>query len=226
MSATLAAAGTSGGSPHTHACARHHAALLWVLSRDAARAEREARQLLEFTRRHHLRMWEAHAQGDLGWALLEQGAHAQAVSEFEQSLTRLGGASATTPYFRAGLAQALVAGNRVSEARAVIDAALTELGSHVWCEAEVWRVRGEVCAAEQGEDANDAAHCFERGLSIARAQQARAWELRVALSFARLRLAQGRSELVASLLSPLCKELDGRFDTADLREGRALLSEV
>jgi predicted ATPase len=87
-------------------------------------------------------------------------------------------------------------------------------------------VRGLLLLRLQGEGAHEAVRFLEQGLSVAHGQQARAWELRIALSLARVWRAEGRIERAVSLLEPLCATLAQRFDTPDLREARALLDEV
>lgn len=77
----------------------------------------------------------------------------------------------------------------------------------------------------EGEGAAAQAH-FERALEIARAQQARSWELRAATSLARLRRDQGRRVEVHDLLAPVHGWFNEGFDTPDLKEARALLEEV
>ena len=218
------AAGTTGASLHTQACARHHAALLYALSRDASRAENEAGQLLEMAQRHRLRMWEAYARADLASAVLERGGFSEAVEGYERSLAQLvaAGAHLVVPLFGAGLARALAGCGRVHEALRVVDRSITGIGTLRWCEPELWRVRGELCLAEPSL-ARRAAKCFDRALATARSQGGRAWELRAALSLARLWSTQGRAEDAASLLGPLVAMLDGRFDTTDLHEAKILL---
>ena len=80
-------------------------------------------------------------------------------------------------------------------------------------------------ALESG-DTDRAAAEFERALAIARAQQARMWELRAAASLARLWGEQGRRVEAHELLAPIYGWFTEGFDTADLKEAEALLSEL
>jgi predicted ATPase len=61
-----------------------------------------------------------------------------------------------------------------------------------WYEAEVNRVAGEVAVKSRGSDATKAQSYFERALAVARAQKAKSWELRAAMSMARLWRDQGK----------------------------------
>jgi predicted ATPase len=155
---------------------------------------------------------------------MELGRHSEAVEGYERSLTLLGdaGARLVMPFFRAGMARALAACGRVGDALQVIDQAIGDLGSLRWCEAELWRVRGELCLAEPNQ-ASHAEAWFERALVAARTQHSVAWELRAALSLVRLRVALGRDDDGRSVLGSLVNALEGRFDTADLRDAKRLL---
>ena len=67
---------------------------------------------------------------------------------------------------------------------------------------------------------------FERALGIAREQQAKSWELRAAISMARLWRDQGRRDEARDLLAPLYSWFTEGFDTRDLKEAKVLLDEL
>jgi predicted ATPase len=73
----------------------------------------------------------------------------------------------------------------------------------------------------QADVAKAEAH-FERALGIAREQQARSWELRAAMSMARLWRNQGKQQQAHDLLTPVCGWLTGGFDTLDLKQAKML----
>jgi predicted ATPase len=93
-----------------------------------------------------------------------------------------------------------------------------------WCEAEVNRIAGEI--ALMSPDATKAEACFERALSVARKQQARSWELRAAMSLARLWRDQGKPQQARELLAPVYGWFTEGFDTLDLKDAKALLDEL
>ena len=74
----------------------------------------------------------------------------------------------------------------------------------------------------EGDEAKAEAH-FDRALSIARAQQAKSWELRAAMSMARLWRGLGKRGEARDLLAPIYGWFTEGFDTADLKEAKALL---
>jgi len=67
---------------------------------------------------------------------------------------------------------------------------------------------------------------YLNALSIAREQEAKLWELRAALSLSRLRCDQGRKSEARELLGPVCGWFTEGFDTADLKDAKALLNEL
>jgi predicted ATPase len=95
-----------------------------------------------------------------------------------------------------------------------------------WCEAEVNRIAGEVALLSPERDATKAETYFERALAVARQQQAKSWELRAAMSLARLWRSQGKVRQARELLAPVYGWVTEGFDTRDLKEAKALLEEL
>ena len=93
-------------------------------------------------------------------------------------------------------------------------------------EAEVNRVAGEIALKSPEPDAAKAEAYFERALSVARQQQAKSWELRAAMSMARLWRDQGKRDEARELLAPVYGWFTEGFDTLDLKEAKALLDEL
>ena len=98
-----------------------------------------------------------------------------------------------------------------------------ETAKERWCESEVHRIAGEIALLSREPDAAKAEVCFERALGVARAQQAKSWELRAATSLARLWRDQGRRDEARTLLAPIYDWFTEGFDTRDLKEAKALL---
>ena len=92
-----------------------------------------------------------------------------------------------------------------------------------WFEAEVSRIAGEIAVNSPEHDVAKAQICFERALAIARKQQSKSWELRAAMSMARLWRDQGKREEARDLLAPVYGWFTEGFDTLDLKEAKALL---
>jgi predicted ATPase len=95
-----------------------------------------------------------------------------------------------------------------------------------WCEAEVNRVAGEIAIKSAEPDTAKAEAHFERALAVAHQQQAKSWELRAAMSMARLWRDQGKRDEARDLLAPVYGWFTEGFATRDLKEAKALLDEL
>ena len=92
-----------------------------------------------------------------------------------------------------------------------------------WPEAEIYRVAGEIALkSPERADAAKAETYFERALAVARQQQAKSWELRAAMSMARLWRDQGKRQEARELFAPVYGWFTEGFDTRDLKEAKAL----
>ena len=114
----------------------------------------------------------------------------------------------------------------LDESLAIDEMAAVENAKEKWCEPEVYRVAGEIALNSPEPDAAKAQTYFESALSVARAQQAKSWELRTAMSMARLWRDQGRRDEARELLAPVYGWFTEGFDTLDLKDAKALLSEL
>ena len=95
-----------------------------------------------------------------------------------------------------------------------------------WCEAEMYRIKGELLLRQPVPDAPQAEACFQQALAVARRQQARSWELRAAMSLSRLWQQQGKRAEARELLAPIYSWFTEGFDTPDLQEAKALLEDL
>jgi predicted ATPase len=86
-------------------------------------------------------------------------------------------------------------------------------------------VAGEITLKSAEQDAAKAEAYFERALAVARAQQAKSWELRAAMSMARLWRDQGQPQQARELLAAVYGWFTEGFDTRDLKEAKELLEE-
>ena len=117
---------------------------------------------------------------------------------------------------------------QLDDARRCIDDAIdkVEISKEKWCEAEAHRIAGEVELKSPEPDAVKAQAYFERALAVARAQQAKSWELRAAMSMARLWRDQGKRDEARDFLAPVYGWFTEGFDTVDLKEATGLLEEL
>ncbi len=93
-------------------------------------------------------------------------------------------------------------------------------------EAELYRLQGELLLQQSPDNATEAAACFHRALDVSRNQTAKSWELRAATSLARLWQEQDKIAEARGLLAPVYDWFTEGFDTADLKDAKALLDQL
>ncbi len=162
-----------------------------------------------------------------GCVLTLTGKAAEAVQDIASGIAanRSTGNTMWTPLFLSYLARANAEIRQFNTAWTNIHEAMTavETTKENWYEAEINRVAGEIALLPPEPDATKAEAYFARALEVARQQQAKSWELRAAMSMARLRRDQGKQDEARQLLAPVYAWFTEGFDTLDLREARALL---
>jgi predicted ATPase len=138
------------------------------------------------------------------------------------------GSTVSLPWHLSHLAMACGELGQFDDASSYIGEATTaiETTKETWCEAEVHRTAGEIALMSPERDAAKAEAYFERALEVARAQQAKSWELRAATSLARLWRDQGKHDEARELLAPVYGWFTEGFDTLDLKQAKALLDEL
>jgi predicted ATPase len=138
---------------------------------------------------------------------------------------RATGSTFWTPLFLSYLAKTYAELRQLDDAWRSIDEVITAVQAtkETLCEAEVYRVAGEIALLSPERDVAKAEAYFERALAGARHQQAKSWELRAATSLARLWRDQAKVQQARELLSPVYGWFTEGFDTRDLKEAKALL---
>ena len=167
--------------------------------------------------------------------LLEAGANlagsaSDAIEMLISAITayRTIGQTILMPFHLPHLARAHAGLGQFEEAWRCLGEAMTavETTKERWCEADIHRVAGEIALLSPGPDAAKAEGYFECALAVARAQQAKSWELRAAMSMARLWRDQGKVHQARELLAPVYGWFTEGFDTRDLKEAKVLLDEL
>ena len=165
-----------------------------------------------------------------GYVLTLTGQAAKAVEMVSNGIVlwRSAGSTIFTPEHEFMLATAHADAGQFDEAWRCISKAMTAMQAtkERWCEAEANRVAGEIALKSPERDVAKARAYFEHSLTVARAQQAKSWELRTAMSMARLLSDQGKRQTARDLLAPIYDWFTEGFDTRDLRQARALLGEL
>src|SRR5216684_7802516 len=101
-----------------------------------------------------------------------------------------------------------------------------EINGGGYYEAEVYRLRGEVLLKIDLANDGEALRCFEQAIEVARGQGGKSLELRATTSLARLLASQGRRGEARAMLAEIYNWFTEGFDTADLKDAKALLDEL
>jgi class 3 adenylate cyclase/predicted ATPase len=207
-----------------------HAHFTLIHSGDYAAATVVADQLIALADKKGSSLWKAGGMMHQGWLFARAGKATDAVDMITAGITlwRSTGATSWLPMYLAHLGRAHSELGQFDEAWRCIGEALTavETTNERWYEAEVNRVAGDIALKSPHPDATEAEAYFERALAIARKQQAKSWELRAAMSMARLWRDQGKRDEALKLLAPIYGWFTEGSDTRDLKEAKALLDEL
>jgi predicted ATPase len=162
-----------------------------------------------------------------GWALAASGESEKGLAQIRAGLDAFGLGTKSQHMFLALQADAQLAIGKPEAALASVVAGLkaVEMTGGAPLEAELHRLRGEALLAAGGT-VSEVETAIEKGIGVARRQNAKSWELRGAMSLARLRRQQGRPQEAAALLTPIYTWFTEGFDTADLKEARTLLDKL
>jgi predicted ATPase len=165
-----------------------------------------------------------------GWASARRGEATTGIARIRDGLATFEatGARVFRPLFLTLLAEALALAGKIDEGLAALDDALAQAaasGEHGW-NAEIHRLRGELTLRLASPDPAKAEDSFRTALAIAREQGTRGYELRAAVSLARLRRDHGRHAEARDLLAPAYSWFTEGLGTPDLKEAKALLEEL
>ena len=173
--------------------------------------------------------WKAFAMWLQGCLLALFGNAPEAVGILTSGIAawRSTGATLFAPMQLSYLAAAYAKLGQFDDAWRLIGEAMTaiETTKERSCEAEVNRTAGEIALVSPKPNVAQAEAYFDRGLTVARQQHAKSWELRAAMSLARLWRDQGKPQQARELLAPIYGWFTEGFDTLDLKEAKALLDE-
>ncbi len=176
--------------------------------------------------------WKAWGTVSQGWLLALSGKASDAVQMITTGINahRSTGAIIYVPMYLSHLMRAYVEVGQFDDAWRCIEEAMRAVEKtkeRLW-EAEIHRIAGEIAlkSPELRPAPEKAEAYFEKALAVARSQQAKSWELRAAMSLARLWRGQGKPQQGRELLAPVYGWFKEGFDTHDLKEAKALLSEL
>ena len=203
----------------THICCRNYAA-----------ANAELGELVALADEKGALYWKVCGMASQGCLFAQTGKTSDAVRMLTSGITayRSTGATLWAPFHLSNLATSYASLSQLEDAWRCVGEAMRAVATtkEKWFEAEVHRIAGDVALLSPERDAAKAEAYFERALEVARRQQAKSWELRAAISLARLWRDQGKVQQAREVLAPVYGWFTEGFDTRDLKEAKALLAQL
>jgi predicted ATPase/class 3 adenylate cyclase len=198
--------------------------------REARAAQETAGHLVALSAEHGFTHWLAQATITRGWAMAEQGHGEEGIAQIREGLAlfRAIGNEALRPHALCLLAEACKETRRFDDGLNALTEAMAAAEEHGirHYEAEMHRLKGELLLSQDHSKAKEAQNCFQGAIEIARNQSAKSLELRATMSLARLINAQGRRDEARAMLAEIYGWFTEGFDTADLKDAKALLDEL
>jgi predicted ATPase len=186
-----------------------------------------ADELVQLTERHSISTYSSEAMSWQGWCLTMLGQHEKGIAQLTRGLAAY--RTQKPLHVPMGLTLLADAYRKVQQPqdglKQLVEAiGVTDRTQGRYYEAEMHRVRGELFLSMRDDGAAEAS--FRKAISIAQHQSAKTWELRAAMSMARLWRDQGKRHEARDLLAPVYGWFTEGFDTLDLKEAKALLDEL
>jgi predicted ATPase len=207
--------------------AQFHTSLTNVLCAKYAAANAQSSEVVRLADEKGAALWKALGTMQSGCVLAQSGKASEAIQMITSGITmyRSTGSRLYLPIFLSHLSKAYAELGQFDQAWRCIGEAMAavETTRERWYEAEIHRITGEIALKLPQLGSSQAGAYFERALTVARAQQAMSWELRAAMSMARLWHDHGMREKARDLLAPVYGCFTEGFDTGDLKEAKALL---
>jgi predicted ATPase len=198
---------------------------------DAEQLEKFVGILLDHSTRNGLEFWQAWGRCFAGVLSIKRGEVAEGLSRLNAALVELRAIEYGVYYivFLGEYAEGLGRIGRAADGLVAIREAIarSERNEENWCRAELLRIEGELLLIDAGAGASAAAETqFRQAIDLARAQRTPAWELRTAISLARLRQSEGRMAEGRAILAPAFDRFTEGHSAGDLRAARSLLREL
>jgi predicted ATPase len=214
---------------HPYSLVRAHlsAALLYQACREVSAMQASTDAALRLCQEHGFALFRAQAEQAHGWVLAMHGQVEAGLTHLSRSLDAWRATGAKVWHVQWLLLCVEVyrtQGQSTAGLQMVSDALryVEETGEE-WCTAELYRLKGELLLSPSLDNDIEAEPCFQQAITIAQNQSAKSWELRAATSLAKLWQRQGKRQEAYDLLAPVYGWFTEGFDTADLKDAKALL---
>jgi predicted ATPase/class 3 adenylate cyclase len=216
--------------PFSLVFAEQNTGFLHLYRREARAAQENGETVIALCAEHGFTELLAFATVLRGAAMANQERFEEGIAQIQEGLAplRASGSALARPTLLTQLAQAYMETGRLDEGlRALAEAlAAGEENQDHQDEPERHRVKGELLLRRSDSNAAEAQNCFERAIEIARKQSAKSWELRATTSLAQLLSKQGHHDEARTMLACIYGWFTEGFDTADLKDAKALLTEL
>jgi predicted ATPase len=213
--------------PYNQAFAAVFAAWLYQFCRQSQAAQNQAETVIALSHEYGFPFWLSLGTILHGWALSLLGKINEGIAEMIEGIDihQATGAKTAESWMYILLAEAYERAKRAEEELQALTRALAIMHStgESFYEAEVHRLKGELLVKQ---DASEARNCIQRAIDVARKQSAKSLELRATTSLARLLVSEGHSAEARVMLAEIYNWFAEGFDTADLKDARALLEQL
>jgi hypothetical protein len=219
-------AAANQNNPTEVACSRSSGAMCYLALRENEQAEVLAAQALELAEKHQMPYWAELAHCWLGWARARLGHPREGVALIRQGIAGLAAIGAHNSIFDIGLAESQALAGAIGDALQTVEQVLQRDRPVVPkpTMSAAFRFRGELQMKQGRREAAEAD--FRTALTIANRMGAKARELHAATSLARLLRDTGRRDEARTMLADVYNWFTEGFDTADLKDAKALLEEL
>jgi class 3 adenylate cyclase/tetratricopeptide (TPR) repeat protein len=214
--------------PHSLAFALNAAADVHRYCGDEPKARESTEALASLASERGFLLWSAQAVFLRGLALVAEGQVEEGIIELRRGAASVEMTGTVAGVWKLSLAEAYAKLGRSEEGLAAIAETLElmeKTGLRVF-EAELYRVKGELTLLRAPLMVSTAESAFRQAVASARRQGAKSWELRATVSLARLLKAQGKRDEACIMLSEIHGWFTEGFDTADLKDAKALIGEL
>lgn len=214
--------------PFSEAVLRYFTTVIYQYQGDVDKVDASATRLLNVCQEHGFSVWESAGTVLKGWAIAmrDKPDAAEGIAMIQNGIASWKSmrAEVQLPFFHALLTDAYHRAGQVDMALQTLDTAIDvvhKTGARAYL-AELYRRKGCLYRPEAAE----AAVCFEKALTVARAQGAKFWELQAAIRLSRVYQAQGKPNTdIHELLKPIVNGFVEGMDTPVVKAAKQLLSE-
>ncbi len=218
------------GHVGTTVYAHFHFALLEMMRRDRAAAGRHGETLVKLARAHEIPMFAAFGAVLASWSRVQSVDHEIGLADMRAAIAacRKQGIGLNVPAYATALAEAEAEAGEIDAALATVDGAIAEIErtGQRWCEAEAHRIRGEILLKRDPAKTAPAEDAFLTAIAVAQQQKAKSFELRAALSLAKLYQSTNRAADAHAVLAPALEGFSPTPEMPEIEEAQALMAEL